>query len=158
MKQTDKNNVDALQQTYLDRFITCYRDVTDHPNYMAEIYQDTIAQTAADGQTSDHSVLQRSLQPLDVMAITAMGQNKKSFLSRDNHAFLQDNVKNNLYAFYSLYVDLIIDTRRAHVRNGTCDKSDFMLQPSASPSIEAYDKKGWTRFDIAPSLRGYPVS
>lgn len=83
------------------------------------------------------------ISPLAVKEIEAQKSNKKDVLLQD------------AYHFYSLYTDFVIDVRRKLVRDKLAKQSDYMLEPSASPSVEAYDMVGFNRLNISPSLSSY---
>ena len=83
------------------------------------------------------------VSPLAVQEIEAQKPNEKDLLLEDP------------YHFYSLYTDFVIDVRRKLVRDKIAKQSDYMLEPSASPSVEAYDMVGFNRLNINPSLSSY---
>ncbi|OJV16101.1 hypothetical protein [uncultured Sphingobacterium sp.] len=138
MTEQEKNGNLALLDVFVTFYETWSRNRTS--SVSAESYKGLVAD-AVDKLVKKELGFQVS--PLAVQEIEAQKPNEKDLLLEDP------------YHFYSLYTDFVIDVRRKLVRDKIAKQSDYMLEPSASPSVEAYDMVGFNRLNINPSLSSY---
>ncbi len=92
-----------------------------------------------------------------VLETVALSNLKEAFYSQINTSTLKDLNEKDLQDLYLKYIDFIVDIRRKLIKRDRFYQHNFMLKPSGSPSVEAYEEVGYNQLEISPRLFSYAI-
>lgn len=124
------------------RFSNMFPNLSKGDFSLPDSYSDVVSDAV-------ESFLQSSDKELEALALSRVDE---VFQKQSVTTLFKDLSEQDIQKLYLEYIDFIVDIRRRLIHQDNDYRHMFMLKPSYSPSVEAYEEVGYNKLEISPRL------